>query len=551
MTEPAPPSADVQTDTAVGAAGVRVACATPASMAADSDYVTGRLDADIPAKLASGDATLWGPEATPEATKRLGWLNSPEVSRELVPRLIALREELQADGVDHVVLSGMGGSSLAPEVISRTAGVELTVLDTTDPGQVRAALADRLASTVLVVSSKSGGTTETDSHRRAYESAFREAGMDPAQRIVVVTDPGSPLEATAKKAGYRTFLADPDIGGRYSALSAFGLVPTALAGVDVAALLDEAAALQPSLSQTNDNPALRLGAALGGGAVSGRDKVVLADAGSGIAGFGDWAEQLLAESTGKEGKGLLPVVVEGTDAPGFTAAADAHLVALGGEPPTGGTSVAGPLGAQFLAWEYATAIAGRVLGINPYDQPNVQESKDNTTALLTEFGDGPLPEGAPAFVEGAVAVYADLDDLGGATDLAGALQALLDAVPPDGYLAIMAYLDRIADADAASLRPALAARLAHPVTFGWGPRFLHSTGQYHKGGPQVGVFLQITGVIAADLDVPGKPYSFGRLQLAQALGDIGALRGRSRPAVRLHLLERDAGLRQLLEVAEQ
>ena len=203
----------------------------------------------------------------------------------------------------------MGGSSLAPEVIAATYGVELTTLDTTDPGQIAAALSDRLATTVLVVSSKSGGTLETDSHRRAYEEAFRAARIDPADRIVVVTDPGSPLHAIATEAGYRIFEADPNIGGRYSALSAFGLVPTGLAGVPIGELLDQAAALLPSLSGDDGNPALALGAALGGFGNAGHDKVVIADAGSGIVGFGDWAEQLIAESTGKSGRGLLPVVV--------------------------------------------------------------------------------------------------------------------------------------------------------------------------------------------------------------------------------------------------
>jgi glucose-6-phosphate isomerase len=507
------------------------------------------IDEGFAARLAEGDPTLWGPEATSEASVRLGWLQAPQVSRELLPRLAELRDALRADGVEHVVLSGMGGSSLAPEVISRTAGVELTVLDTTDPGQVRAALEDRLDRTVVVVSSKSGGTVETDSHRRAYERAFRDAGIDPARRIIMVTDPGSPLEQAAHEAGHEVFLADPNVGGRYSALTAFGLVPTALAGIDVEPLLRDAESVQPRLAETKDNPGLELGAALGAGAVAGHDKLVLADAGSGIVGFGDWAEQLIAESTGKEGKGLLPVVVEGVGAPGTAPAADSRVVVLGDTLGAADVAVSGPLGGQFLVWEYATAVAGRILGINPFDQPNVQESKDNTKELLDSAGDGPLPEGAPLFTDGAVAVYADVDVVGGATDLDGALEALLAAVPPRGYLAVMAYLDRVTDADAEQLRPALAARLAHPVTFGWGPRFLHSTGQFHKGGPQAGAFLQLTGAVERDLDVPGKPYSFGRLQLAQALGDLGALRGRGRPVVRLHLTDRRGGLVRLLEAA--
>ena len=423
------------------------------------------------------------------------------------------------------------------------------MLDTTDPEQVEAAMSD-LDRTVIVVSSKSGGTIETDSHRRAFEQAFRDAGIHPAQRIVVVTDPGSPLERTARDAGYRVFLADPNVGGRYSALTAFGLVPSGLAGVPVGELLEQAADVEPSLGRLDDNPALALGAALGGFGNAGHDKVVIADAGSGIRGFGDWAEQLIAESTGKNGRGLLPVAVEGTDAPGFDATSDTHLVTLGGSTPATGTSVSGPLGAQFLVWEFATAIAGRALRIDPFNQPNVQESKDNTKAVLEKAGDGPLPEGDPVLVDGAIEVHGDRSLVGAATSVSDVLDALLAAVPDRGYLAVMAYLDRLADTQAATLRARLAARLPHPVTFGWAPRFLHSTGQFHKGGPPVGVFLQVTGAHGTDLDVPGQPFTFGRLQLAQALGDLQALESRERPVVRLHLTDRAEGLRQLLAAAE-
>jgi glucose-6-phosphate isomerase len=493
--------------------------------------------------------SVWGHDAAELAAVRLGWLDCAIVSRPLVPEILALRDSLRAAGVDHVVLAGMGGSSLAPEVIAATYGVELTTLDTTDPGQIAAAMSDRLATTVLVVSSKSGGTLETDSHRRAYAEAFEAAGINPADRIVVVTDPGSPLHATAMEAGYRIFEADPNIGGRYSALSAFGLVPTGLAGVPISELLDQAAALAPSLAADSDNPAFSLGTALGGFGVAGHDKVVIADAGSGIVGFGDWAEQLIAESTGKLGRGLLPVVVGSTSSPGFDEQPDTHLVTLGVEPPVTGTAVSGPLGAQFLLWEFATAVAGEVIGIDPFDQPNVQESKDNTKAVLDKAGDGPLPEGDPILVDGAIEVHGDSDLFGGAADLAGVLDAILHAVPDHGYLAVMAYLDRIQDVAIATLRDAFAGRIGSAVTFGWGPRFLHSTGQFHKGGPAVGAFLQITGANAFDIEVPGRPFSFGRLQLAQALGDLQAIESRSRPFVRLHLTDRAAGIDQLLTAA--
>jgi glucose-6-phosphate isomerase len=511
---------------------------------------TALVDAGVPKSLLSKDPELWGPDAAALAATRLGWLDLPSSSRQYIAELRDLRARLLADGIDHVVLAGMGGSSLAPEVIAATAGVRLTVLDTTDAGQVSAAIADRLENTVLVVSSKSGGTLETDSHRRVYESAFRDAGIDPVGRIVVVTDPGSPLEESSRAAGYQVFLADPNVGGRYSALSAFGLVPTALAGVDVVGLLDDAAALLPALGSDDDNPGLNLGAVLGEAGRAGRDKVVIADFGSRHPGFGDWAEQLVAESTGKHGTGLLPVVVESVESPGFGEAADRHLVTLGQHLPIDGTTISGSLGAQFMVWEYATVIAGRVLGIDPFDQPNVQESKDNTGKILDEAGDEPLPEGTAVFTDGVVEVHTDDPILlGGAQDLTAAISALLRAVPDRGYVAVMAYLDRHADSAASLLRRSLARHTERPVTFGWAPRFLHSTGQYHKGGPQTGAFLQITGVVEHDLAIPGRPFGFARLQMAQALGDLRALQQRGRPAIRLHLLDRTQGLQALLDAA--
>ncbi|RBY75409.1 glucose-6-phosphate isomerase [Blastococcus sp. TF02-09] len=509
---------------------------------------------DVAARLARKDATLWGPEAESEAAIRLGWLDLPSSSRSLVDQLTQLREQLRSEGLDRVVLCGMGGSSLAPEVICRTAGVPLVVLDTTDPGQVAAAMTD-LERTVVVVSSKSGGTVETDSHRRAFASAFAAAGLDEQQvgaRFVVVTDPDSPLSETAAAMGARAvFLADPTVGGRYSALSAFGLVPSALAGADVGALLDEAEELAEHLAEA-DNAAFELGAVLGAAAVQGRDKLALADAptegGTAIEGFGDWAEQLIAESTGKEGRGILPVVLESPTAHGATGP-DTLLAVVGADVPAAAPSLAvtGPLGAQFLGWEYATAVAGRVLGINPFDQPNVTESKENTQAILASG----LPDEPPAATIGAIEVRGSggvLDgvDLSAHDGVALAVHALLSSVPERGYLAVMAYLDRLADASVADVRSALAARTDRAVTFGWGPRFLHSTGQYHKGGPQSGAFLQITGAVAEDLPVPEQPYTFGSLQAAQAAGDRKALADRDRPLLHLHLTDRAAGIGQLL-----
>jgi glucose-6-phosphate isomerase len=509
---------------------------------------------NVPARLAAKDPTLWGPEAEAEAKIRLGWLDAFQRSRELLPRLAELRDELQSLGADHVVLCGMGGSSLAPEVIARTLDVDVTVLDTTDPHQVGAALSDRLTNSVVVVSSKSGGTIETDSHLRAYLKAFQDADLPGAtSRFVVVTDPGTPFETLAEEMGANLFLADPDVGGRYSALTAFGIVPAALAGVDVAELLDQAEEFAASLADAENNPALTLGAALGAAALAGRDKVTLIEDGTGIVGLGDWIEQLIAESTGKQGRGILPVVIESPDSPGAIRD-DVLTVTVGGSLPpesvpgggiTPHVAVNGPLGAQFLAWEYATAIVGRLLQVNPFDQPNVTESKENTQRLL-ESG---LPAQTPAFTDGPIEVYGS--DLGHASTVDQALGWLLSRLPPGGYLAVLAFLDRVAEADAAKVRAGLADHTSHAVTFGWGPRYLHSTGQYHKGGPQTGAFLQITGAVIEDLPVPGKPYTFGQLQAAQAAGDREALTRRGRPLVRLHLTDRTAGVARLLAAVDE
>ncbi|GAB2967325.1 glucose-6-phosphate isomerase [Amycolatopsis acidiphila] len=522
-------------------------------LAAKAAPLIDKLVADqVASKLAAQDPTLWGPDAESEASIRLSWTTLHKTSRPLIGEIEALREELRGEGVDRVVLAGMGGSSLAPEVITGTEGTPLTVLDTTDPGQVADALAGDLQRTVIVVSSKSGGTVETDSHRRIFAKAFTEAGIDAARRIVVVTDPGSPLAELAEHDGYRkVFLADPHVGGRYSALTAFGLVPAGLAGADVARLLDQAAAAAQVLGNDDAaNPALRLGAAWAAAHADGAEKVVLADTGSGITGFADWAEQLIAESTGKQGTGLLPVAVEGPTAPGFAdAGPDATPLAIGPEVGAAKIATGGPLGAQFLLWEFATAIAGRLLEINPFDQPDVEAAKKAARSLL----DNPAAlEGgeSPSTVDGVVEVFAP-EGVSTDGELADVLRAFLATAPEHGYLAVQAYLDRLDDASAALLRPELARRSGLQTTFGWGPRFLHSTGQYHKGGHQNGIFLQVTGTPETDLEVPDRPYTLGKLQHAQALGDGQVLAEHGRPVLRLHLSDRAAGLAQLFRAVQE
>jgi glucose-6-phosphate isomerase len=491
----------------------------------------------VASRITGGDATLWGADAEDESAKRLGWVEAVAISWPMVDDIYALRDKLRSEGVNHIVLGGMGGSSLAPEVITRTYGVELTVLDSTDPEQVLSALSDRLTTTAVVISSKSGSTLETDSQKRIYEEYFRAAGIDPIDRIVVVTDPGSPLDVSARATGYRVFNADPNVGGRYSALTAFGLVPSGLAGVDLAELLSEAEAVMVELAVDEPhNPGLILGAAIAG-TVPLRDKLGIVPDGTHILGFGDWAEQLIAESTGKLGKGILPVVLD-THSPELAESLpDLQIVRLVGDwddtrvVADGEIEIAGSLGGQLLVWEYAVAVAGRILGINPFDQPDVESAKVATRALI----DHPTTPEPPAFVDGDIEVRGTAGLLEGAHDLASAVSALLSFLTDDGYIAIQAYLDRVAHPELVALRDHLAARAKRPVTFGWGPRFLHSTGQFHKGGPAVGVFLQLTTIEDEDLQIPDRPFTFGQLIRAQADGDASVLAQHGRPVLSLTL----------------
>ena len=506
----------------------------------------------VASRLFDEDATLWGPAARDEASKRLAWVALPRTSRPLIGEVAALREELRSRGLDRVVLCGMGGSSLAPEVICATEGLPLVVLDSSHPDVVRAALTD-LERTVVVVSSKSGSTVETDSQRRAFIQAFTDAGLSPTEHLVIVTDPGSPLDEQSRADGYRVINANPDVGGRYSALTAFGLVPSGLAGADIEALLDDAEAVADLLAADDEaNPALTLGAAMAGTEPL-RDKLYLVDHGSPLKGLGDWAEQLIAESTGKDGKGILPVVLA---EPGQTPPpADATVVRLTADEddlaPSNAPSavdVSGGLGAQLLLWEAATAVAGRVLEINPFDQPDVESAKAAARDLLT--GSSGSQRSVDA-TDGAVEIsHLGGDWLGSASSVGEALDALLRQLDESaGYIAVMAYLDREADAPFAGIADDLAARVQRPVTFGWGPRFLHSTGQYHKGGPATGVYLQVTDAPREDLPVPGRDFTLGEFIAAQAGGDAQVLADHGRPVLIVHLTDHEAGLAQVAAAA--
>ena len=480
---------------------------------------------DVAQRIWAKDPTLWGGTAeTPELADRLGWLTVAEEMAGRVDALEAFAHELKDEGFTDAVVLGMGGSSLAPEVFARSfeaTCLNLHVLDSTDADAIAAIeSATNAETTVYVVSTKSGGTIETRSLAEHFWAKRPEG-----RQFVAVTDPGSSLADHASGLGWRrTFFADPEIGGRYSALSPFGIVPAALMGAPVQALLDGAAVAEEDCRAGGSG--LWLGAALGALAKAGRDKLTFV-VDERIASFGLWVEQLVAESTGKHGRGILPVADEPLGEPGEYGddRVFVHLRGDGDEPltdligagnPVLTLPVDGPedLGRIFFFAEFATAVAGWSLALNPFDQPNVQEAKDNTTKALEEGADEP---------------YAD--------DAAATLRELLDGAAPPAYVAIMGYTapGPAVDEAVAELRAAIRRRTKATTTFGYGPRFLHSTGQYHKGGPPTGRFLQLVHDAADDAEVPGKSFSFEQLKGAQAVGDFRTLGEHGLPAQRVRL----------------
>jgi len=526
-------------------------------------------DNTILARIWKHDHTVWKPEPT-EITNRLGWLHSPEVMAEAIPGINAFVETVRAEGYMHALLLGMGGSSLAPEVFRFTFGVkkgclDLAVLDSTDPDAVLAQ-AKRFdpAKTLFIVSTKSGGTVETFSFfKYFYNLTAEKLGTEKAgSHFVAITDPGSGLADTAKKYNFRkTFLNDPNIGGRYSALSYFGLVPAALIGVDLKTLLERAATMACNSEGCNcpqggDNSSGKLGAIIGEMAAAGRDKVTLI-ASPPIKYFGAWAEQLIAESTGKEGVGILPVDGEEAGAPAIyaddrffaylrlesDATFDSKVEALrqAGHPVMQlNLRDLYDLGAEFFRWEMATIIAGRRLGINPFDQPNVESAKVLARQMVAAYQkEGKLPELAPGLRANGVAVYSDV----AAKTVDEALSKFLaQANSGRDYVSLQAYVQPTLETDAAlqKLRTKIQTNLRLATTVGYGPRFLHSTGQLHKGDAGNGLFIQFTSDPKQDAPIPdeaGAPKSamtFGVLKLAQTLGDRQALLEAKRRVIRFH-----------------
>ncbi len=527
------------------------------SLGPDMDRVLSRCDAWQSARVGERfwrqDPTLWPAAPPSDVAERMGWLHLPETMQEAIAPLLEFSEEIRSEGVRDVVVLGMGGSSLAPDVLGKIFGERpgyprLSVLDSTHPDAI-SALAGRLdlTRTLFLVSSKSGTTQEPLSFHRYFREAVRTAGGDAARSFVAVTDPGTPLEKLADQENFRrVFRALPTVGGRYSALTMFGLVPAALIGIDVRALLDRAwtmaEACAPSIP-VQDNPGLSLGAVLGELALRGHDKLTFY-ASPGFAAFPVWLEQLVAESTGKIGKGIVPVVDEPFASPDRYGAdrlfveiqegphPDAALAAHTARLESSGFPIVRlrvpsreEISEEFFRWEMAVASAGMILGIDPYDQPDVELAKE----LARQAMAGPATTGT---ADGTITVSA-LD----ATALGPAVDAWTRSGRPGDYIAIHAYLAPRPDTSVAlaQLRKGLLDRVHLATTVGYGPRFLHSTGQLHKGGPNLGLFLQLIDSPAHDLRVPGTDYSFGQLIRAQALGDYRALRQKGRRVLRVDL----------------
>jgi glucose-6-phosphate isomerase len=520
-------------------------------------------------RMAAKDASLWkSGEAVQKAIRnRLGWMDSIAPMQREAANLAAFAREIDESGMRDIVLLGMGGSSLAPEVFSLVfppAGKRrLGVLDTTDPASLHSIeRAVNLRETLFIVASKSGKTIETLSQFRYFFAAMSHAGViPPGRNFIAITDPGSFLEQQAKELSFRkTFLNPADIGGRFSALSFFGLVPAALCGVPVPGVLESAARMEEASSAAvaaEANDPLGLGALMAVAAQRGANKMHLF-ATPALASLGAWIEQLVAESTGKEGKGVIPIAGEAPGPAALFADGISVFVSLAGEEDKELASLAyalrddhlpvvnivldrrEDLGAEFFRWELATAVAGATLQINPFDEPNVQESKDNTGRILEQFQKTRvMPSGIPRLAEGEIGLFAE----GPARNriftrkVAAALRTFFADRQPGDYLAILAYLDRNPETVARleKLRLRLRDKLHMPVLLGFGPRFLHSIGQLYKGGPPQGMFLQLTCADLEEAAIPGVDYTFSQLKMAQALGDLEALVKRDKPAMRLHM----------------
>jgi glucose-6-phosphate isomerase len=485
----------------------------------------------ITLKLAKKDSTLWGKPAEAEAQVRLNWIELPTTSKNLLVRLNELSAWVANRDLTTIILCGMGGSSLAPEVIGKSFRKKIVTLDSTDPEQISVALKNDLSKCVVLIGSKSGSTVETASQKALFESELKKAGLNPVDHLIIITDPNSPLDIDSRANGYQVVNADPNVGGRFSALSAFGLVPAALMGIDIATFLAEAKSAAKYFVEEN-SIVVQVATLL----LTESDQIIaFSDFDSNVPGLSDWIEQLIAESTGKDGVGRLPVVIESE---GAEISGSFPLVTF--KEGLGQLCVCGTLAEQFIFWEWVTALLGRGLKVDPFNQPNVTEAKERTVALLSRWN-GVIQSPAPTFEDSEIAIFTN--EICSSLDEAFAKFFL----PNYGYIAVMAYLNRERDIEILKIRELIADKTKKPTTFGWGPRFLHSTGQFHKGGQPNGGFLQISAESSTDIQVPGKNFSFQTLFMAQALGDGEALTSRNLPLLRIHLKNRAVGIAKVLE----
>ena len=541
------------------------------------------LDAErAAAGLWRREPSVWSLDPDVQATiaNRLGWLGSAQLMADSLPRLTAFADGIRAEGFTDVVLLGMGGSSLAPEVLRAVVGVapgspRLHMLDSTDPAAIRA-VATPPETTLYLLASKSGTTIEPNCLAAHFAATLERSGISRwADRFVAITDEGTALAARARTESFRDVFINPsDIGGRYSALSFFGMVPAALMGQDVASIvawgLAMLAACEPGFGEGQDHPAVALGLAMGVGAGARRDKLTLISPPA-LESFGLWAEQLVAESTGKQGRGVVPIAGEpllaidrygddrlfvsialnGADA--AAAAPTAQALERAGHPAV---SIVVPepeaIGAEFIRWEVATAVASALMAINPFDEPNVQQAKDATRVLLGRYeAEGALPINPPTRVR-ADGTTLTLSRAAAAALGSRGAEHFFDTTQAGDYVGLLAYLgpDPALAAQLNELRRAIGERTGAATMFGYGPRYLHSTGQLHKGGPNHGVFVLVTATANPDLPIPGQPFSFGTLEFAQALGDFASLDQTGRRALHIHLPSPDpralAGVADLL-----
>jgi transaldolase / glucose-6-phosphate isomerase len=541
---------------------------------------------ELAERIRAIDATIWTdePAGRHEIRKRMAWLYLPEKSRRILPEISFVKEEIFSDGLKQVLLLGMGGSSLAPEVMSLIfreqkgsaekveKSLPITILDSTDPAQVGAASnSSQVRDTLYIVSSKSGSTAEVNALLAYFwDHAYQSVGNHAGKHFVAITDPGTPLAALAKERDFRQILhPDPKVGGRYAALSVFGLFPAALSGVDLERLLSGAARMAHQTAvdvPPGRNPGLVLGAILGEAALQGRDKLTLI-ADDDLEPFGAWLEQLIAESSGKDGTGIVPVDIEPLAEP-VVYGKDRLFIYLRRsgkyDEGVGRLKEAGfpvislsiennyDLGAEFFRWEMATAVACAVLGVNPFNQPDVQNAKVRTEEKISEYHEkGKLSEGVPVWEGDQVRVYAD-HLLGSTPSLSEILDDFLALGQEGDYVALNAFLPRTASYQdlLQKFRIAVRARTGLATTLGFGPRLLHSTGQLHKGGPNKGLFLQITADPSLDIQIPGWGLTFGTLQKTQALSDQESLLAAGRRTLRIHLSNPNA-LTRLLEALER